>query len=255
MHPHLEGHTLKRFDGELGNLHMRVLEMGGLAGEQIRQALQALKEKDIILARRVISRDIEVDKLEVKADEEIANLLARRCPVARDLRAVLAFSKAISDLERIGDEAIKIADMAVQIYDNDSADPSTALLRDAHTIGRQSLIMLHEALDAFDNLDVARATKVAAGHSELELEFQCSIRRLATFIIEDPRNLGHTIKAVLIIKALERIGDHAKNIAEYIIYMVSGEDVRHHYNNGESPYKNQESLHTWDNPSTPDATE
>jgi phosphate transport system protein len=246
MHPHLEGHTFKRFDGELGTVHMRVLEMGGLVGEQIRQALQALKDKDVTLARRVMGHDIEVDRLEVKADEEIANLLARRCPVARDLRAVLAFSKAITDLERIGDEALKIADMAVQIYDNDSADPSTALLRDAHTIGRQSLIMLHEAIEAFDNLDVYRATKIAAGYSELEVEFQSSIRRLATFIIEDPRNLGHTIKVVLIIKALERIGDHAKNLAEYVIYIISGEDVRHHYNNGESPYKKAESLHSSD---------
>jgi phosphate transport system protein len=227
MHPQLEGHTVKRFDGELGALHMRVLEMGGLVADQIRLALKAIKDKDLKLAHKVIERDIQVDDLEVTVDMEIASVLARRCPVAKDLRMVLAVSKAINDLERMGDEALKIASQAISMYDSDSADPSSVLLRDIHTIGTQALHILNLTLDTFDNLDVDEAEAVVNSCVDLDVEFQCSFRRLATFIIEDARNLGHTIKVVSIIKALERIGDHAKNMSEYVIYIVSGEDVRH----------------------------
>lgn len=226
MHTRLEGHTVKRFDGELGTIHLRVLEMGGLVADQLSHALRAIKKKSLRDARQVVKRDSEADELEVKTDEEIASILARRCPVARDLRAVLVISKAITDLERIGDEAVKIAGLAIQMYDSDVPAPSQALLRDIYTVGREATSMLTEALQAFDDFDAERAEKLVASYGELDQEFQSSLRRLTTFILEDPRNLGHAIKVVLIVKALERVGDHAKNLAEYVIYLVSGQDVR-----------------------------
>ncbi len=232
----LEGHTHKRFDGELVNLHLKVLEMGGLAADQLRLALSVIKDKNLHLAHKVITRDIEVDELEVKVDEEIVSVLARRNPMARDLRAVISFSKIISDLERIGDEAVKISSLALQMYDNDGADPAASMLRDIVTMGRLVSAMLEDSLKVFDRLDAQHALDIVSGHTELEAEFQSSVRRLATFLMEDARNVGYIIKVVLITKALERIGDHSKNIAEYVIYLINGKDVRHHqWSNGGPP--------------------
>lgn len=230
----LEGHTHKRFDGELVNLHLKVLEMGGLALDQLRLARLALKEKDLRFAHQVIERDVEVDELEVTIDEEIANILARRNPMAKDLRAVLAFSKIIGELERIGDEAVKAATLALQMYDNDGSDPSTSMLRDISSMGRLVYAMLKDCLQILDHLDAERALEIVAGHSEVDAEFQASVRRLATFIMEDARCVGHSIKVVLCMKALERIGDHSRNLAEYVVFLVNGKDVRH-IRNGHNP--------------------
>ncbi len=223
----MEGHTVHRFDGELNNLHMLILEMGGLVLDQVRQSIVAVTEKNIAAARLVIQREPEVDGLEVKIDEENIIVIAKRCPVAKDLRITTAVSKAVTDLERIGDEAARIANQALQLYGSDTSDPSTHLLRDIKTMGNLSLRMLQDALDIFDTFDVARARVLARGNVELDEEFQSSLRRLATFVLEDARNVGHTINVTLIIKALERIGEHARNMAEYVIYLVNGEDVRH----------------------------
>lgn len=229
MSTHLEGHTVQRYDGELSSLHMLVVEMGGLVLGQVEAALQALREKDISEARQVIERDHDVNAREVKADEEIVSVIARRAPVARDLRTIMSMSKAIADLERIGDEAAKIASIILNIYDNDRSDPSAFLMRDIYTMGNLAVGMLREALEVFDNLDADHAEAVATGNTEMDAEFQSSIRRLATFIMEDSRNLGHAINIVLIIKALERVGDHSRNIAEYVVYLIKGKDVRHRY--------------------------
>lgn len=223
----MEGHTVHRFDGELNNLHMLILEMGGLVLDQVRQSILAVTEKNIAAARLVIQREPEVDGLEVKIDEENIIVIAKRCPVAKDLRITTAVSKAVTDLERIGDEAARIANQALQLYGSDTSDPSTHLLRDIKTMGNLSLRMLQDALDIFDTFDVARARVLARGNVELDEEFQSSLRRLATFVLEDARNVGHTINVTLIIKALERIGEHARNMAEYVIYLVKGEDIRH----------------------------
>lgn len=223
----MEGHTVHRFDGELNNLHMLILEMGGLVLDQVRQSIKAVTEKDIESARLVLQREPKVDALEVKIDEENIIVIAKRCPVAKDLRITTAVSKAVTDLERIGDEAARIANQVIQMYGNDTSDPSSHLLRDIRTMGKLSLRMLQEALDIFDNFDIQRARVLAGGNVELDEEFQSSLRRLATFVLEDARNVGHTINVTLIIKALERVGEHARNMAEYVIYLVKGEDVRH----------------------------
>ncbi|MGD8558285.1 MAG: phosphate signaling complex protein PhoU [Gammaproteobacteria bacterium] len=223
----MEGHTLQRFDGELNNLHMLILQMGGLVVDQVRLAIKAVTDKDLEAARLVVDREPDVDALEVKIDNETLTVIARRCPVAKDLRITTAVSKAVTDLERIGDEAARIANQAVQMYDNDSNDPSSHLLRDIRTMGKLSFQMLSDALEVFDTFDLPRAQQLAAGNIELDEEFQSSLRRLATFVLEDARNVGHVINVTLIMKALERIGEHARNLAEYVIYFIKGEDVRH----------------------------
>jgi len=230
----MEGHTVHRFDGELNNLHMLILEMGGLVLDQVRQSVKAVTEKSIEAARLVIQREPEVDALEVKIDEENIVVIAKRCPVAKDLRITTVVSKAVTDLERIGDEAARIANQALQLYGSDTSEPSNHLLRDITTMGNLSLRMLQDALDIFDTFDVTRARILARGNVELDEEFQSSLRRLATFVLEDARNVGHTINITLIIKALERIGEHARNMAEYVIYLVKGEDIRHQTATGNS---------------------
>ncbi len=222
-----EGHTVKRFDGELSHLHELGLEMGGLVIDQLQRAIKALNDKGLDAARNIIARDHLVNELELKADEAIVRLIARRQPMGGDLRIVMAISKAVTDLERIGDEAKKIGDLVLRIYDNDAADPNQNLLRDVTTMGKLASSMLRQSLMAFDGLDPAEAMAVIGGHPELDSEFQSGLRRLTTFILEDSRNVGHAINIVLAIKALERIGDHAKNIAQYVVYMVQGKDVRH----------------------------
>ena len=223
----LEEHTVKRFDQELSDLHALVLRMGGLVQDQIGRAMVALRDEDIELARDVIARDHMVNFLEVQADEQAVNLLALRQPMARDLRMIMSLEKTVSDLERIGDEAEHIARMTVQIYGSGGPMPGSKLLRDTHSMSRLAKFMLQDALDSLARLDVEKALKVSKCDVELDSEFQSALRRLATYIMEDSRNVGHTINVTFILKSLERMGDHAKNIAEYVVYLVKGKDVRH----------------------------
>jgi len=223
----LEGHTVRRYDGELNTLHLLVLEMGGLVLDQCKLALESLKTGDLEATRRVLSREAQVDALELKLDDNVWWVVGRRGPVARDLRVVMAFSKAITDLERIGDEAARIANTTLSVYDDEVRRPSRKLLRDVHTMGKIAIGMLQDAVALYDTYDLASAEGLLRRHAELDVEFQSSLRRLSTFILEDARNVGHAINAVLLVKAVERIGDHARNLAEYVIYLVRGEDVRH----------------------------
>jgi phosphate transport system protein len=223
----LEGHTVHRYDGELNNLHLRVLEMGGLVLDQVRHALRALQDKDTGFANTVLEREHEVDNLELEIDDDVITMIAKRGPVARDLRIIMSISKTITDLERIGDEAARIGHIAKAIYESERSAPSGHLMRDVIKMAQLGVEMLQEALEAFDSLNATHARALVCRENELDLEFQSSLRRLATFLLEDARNVGHAIHIVLLIKCIERIGDHARNIAEYIIYMVRGEDVRH----------------------------
>jgi phosphate transport system protein len=223
----LEGHTVRRYDGELNSLHLLVLEMGGLVLDQCRLALDALKTGDLDATRRVLARETQVDALELKLDDNVWWVVGRRGPVARDLRVVMAFSKAVTDLERIGDEAVRIAHTTVAVYDDEVRRPSRKLMRDVQTMGKLAIGMLQDAVSLYDTFDLNVAEGLLRRHAELDMEFQSSLRRLSTFILEDARNVGHAINTVLLVKALERIGDHARNLAEYIIYLVRGEDVRH----------------------------
>lgn len=223
----MEGHTVHSYDGELSNLHILILEMGGLVLDQVRQSVHALIEEDLDAAKNVIAREPLVDKLEVQADNEIVSVIAKRCPVAKDLRIITAVSKAVTDLERVGDEAARIAHMALSIYENERTSPNTQLLRDINSMGKLAIAMLKDSLDIFDNFDLQRAQQLAKCDIELDAEFQSCFRRITTYILEDARNVGHAINIVLIVKSLERVGDHARNLAEYIIFLIKGEDVRH----------------------------
>jgi phosphate transport system protein len=227
----LEGHTVQRYNGELNNLHLKVMEMGCLVLDQARLALLALQTEDANDANTVVEREQQVHALERTIDDEVITVIAKRSPVARDLRVIMSMSKVITDLERIGDEAARIASIGKGLYEPEHNQPGKNLLRDVTTMGQLALKMLQESLESFDSLNASHANALVCRENELDLEFQSSLRRLATFLLEDARNVGHSIHIVLMIKAIERIGDHARNIAEYVIYMVRGEDVRHRLGN------------------------
>ena len=221
-----EGHTIKRYDGELEHLRILVLEMGGLVINQLDDALAAFKARDLGLAQKVVAKDGEVDYLEVHADEEIAKIIAKRCPLSSDLRLVMAVSKSVSDLERIGDEAVRIAGLAIQLFGGESSDPNSQMLRDINRIGDMALSGLRSAVEIFDVWDEEKALQVIENHRAMEEEFQADLRHLLTYVLEDYRNIGFAISVVIVIKALERIGHHAQNLAEYVVFQVYGEDIR-----------------------------
>ena len=222
-----EGHIVRRYDGELSHLHYLVLELGGLTLSQVRDAREGLCDRNTELLEKVIEREKEVDAGELHADSEIVQLIARRTPVGGDLRLVFAVSKSITDLERIGDEAARVANLGMQLFGNDGADPNPVLLHDIASMGALALSQLERALRVVDRWDATQAEALLKAHAELDFEFQSAFRRIVTFIIEDPRNIGFAVNIVLIIKAFERIGEHAQNLAEYVLYQIGGEDVRH----------------------------
>jgi len=222
-----EGHTVKRYDAELARLRELVLEMGGLVISQTEKAVRALRKQDLDAARLVEKREPTVNEFDILAEKEMNKIIALRQPVAGDLRLIIGVSKAISDLERIGDEALKIARIAIRLYDSDESSPNKKLLRDVKIMRGIATEMLYSALDAFDTMDMKRAIEIAKEDDELDNEFQSATRRLTTYVMEDSRNMGHAMNILLVVKALERIGDHAKNIAEYVVFLVKGRDVRH----------------------------
>ena len=223
--PTTEHHTSKQFDAELEALRARVLQMGGLVESQIVRAMDALVGGNVELANEVITDDHRVNALEVAIDEDSTHVIARRQPAAGDLRMVMAIVKTITDLERIGDEAEKIARMAKQMYESDRLHvPRFVEVRRASDV---ALDMLRRALDAFARLDVGAAAQVVRQDIDLDDQFRSIVRQLITFMMEDPRTISTSIEIFSIAKALERIGDHAKNMAEYVIYLVKGKDVRH----------------------------
>lgn len=226
MQDSLEGHADNRYDGELNEIHLLMLEMGGLALNQSQLAMRSLIDRDTDAAQEVLTRESRVDALEVKADEQILDVIGRRGPVARDLRVVMAFSKAVKDLERIGDEAARIAKVTLYFNRESGSHPSKSQVRDIYTMGELAISVLGRSLEAFDDLDAERATRLLSKSEELEVEFQSALRRLTTFVLEDARNVGHVVNITLVIKSLERIGQLAVNLAEYVVYLVSGLDVR-----------------------------
>lgn len=221
------GHTVKRFDGEMSYLSQLVLEIGGLVLDQVERALNALRNEDPEAAREVIERDRQVNALDVKIDDEIVKLLVRRQPVASDLRDVITIAKTVTDLERAGDEIRKIGLLVERLYENGNPSPNSSLLRDIDGMAKYAASMLRESLDSFETADLAKAVDVIRRDREIEETFQDALRRLTTYIMEDSRNVGHAVEIVLGLRALERIGGHAKNIAGYVIYFSTGKDVRH----------------------------
>jgi phosphate transport system protein len=222
-----EGHIVRRYDGELSHLHYLVLEIGALALTQVKDARDALCDRDLILAQRVISREKDVDACELRADSDIVQLIALRTPVGSDLRLVFAVAKSITDLERVGDEAARIANLGLQLFGSEGADPNPILLHDIASMGALAVGQLENALHVVDRWDQELAEELLEAHEELDFEFQAAFRRLVTFIMQDPRNIGFAVNIVLIIKAFERIGEHAQNLAEYVLYQIAGRDIRH----------------------------
>lgn len=218
-------HISRQFDAELEAIRANVLQMGGLVESQIKSAIESLLSGDTALMSRVIADDHRVNALEVKIDENCSQVIARRQPTAGDLRLIMAVVKTITDLERIGDEAEKIARMAKLL-----SQKSELVIPRYHEIKHASEIaleMLRKSLDAFARLDVAMAAQVVRMDDQVDEEFRAIMRYLITFMMEDPRTISTSLEILFIAKAIERIGDHAKNMSEYVIYMVKGRDVRH----------------------------
>ena len=219
-----EHHTSKQFDAELEAVRTRVLQMGGMVEQQIVRAVDGLSSGDMSVINEVIEDDHRVNTLEVQLDEDCSHIIARRQPAASDLRLLIAVIKTITDLERIGDEAEKIARMAKLIY---AAERMHMPRMEMKNMAGLALAMLRKALDAFARLDTKAAVEVVRQDEAVDAEFRAVLRQLITFMMEDPRTISRCIEVLFIAKAIERIGDHAKNMAEYVIYMVQGRDVRH----------------------------
>ncbi|MBK8738552.1 MAG: phosphate signaling complex protein PhoU [Betaproteobacteria bacterium] len=218
-------HVSTQFDADLDTLVSQVLRMGGLVEQQIVDALAGFANGDIVALDRVIAADHEVNAMEVGVDRECSTIIAKRQPTARDLRLMMAIIKTITDLERSGDEAAKIARMAKQIFERER--PKMPRIADIKTAADIALGMLRKVLDAFARLDAVAAAAIIREDQAIDDEFRSILRQLITFMMEDPRTISRSIEIVFIAKAIERIGDHAKNIAEYVIYIVKGTDVRH----------------------------
>jgi phosphate transport system protein len=217
-------HISGQFNEELDGVKSSMLEMGGLVEQQISAAVKALVNTESGEAELVVARDDEVNDLEVAIEEECSRILARRQPAASDLRLVLAISKVITDLERIGDEAAKIARQAIKLSE-EGASPSGYI--EMRHIGQHVTAMVRSSLDAFARLDVEAAVNVAQEDDLVDQEYGSAMRSLVTYMMEDPRVIGSVLNEMWALRSLERIGDHARNIAEHVIYLVKGLNVRH----------------------------
>ena len=218
-------HINRQYDQDLEAIRGRIMQMGGLVEAQLRTAVAAYLDGDMARAEQVIADDSRVNELELAIDGDLGQIIVRRQPAASDLRLILAVSKIVTDIERIGDEATKIARMARDIHAQGSqAGPRLV------TVGHLSEVaigMLRRALDAFARLDAAAAARICGEDAAIDEEFRAILRQLITFMMEDPRTISTSLQVVWVAKAFERIGDHAKNIAEHVIYVVKGRDVRH----------------------------
>jgi phosphate transport system protein len=223
----VEGHTARAFDTALTELRLHVVAMGGLAIDQVSTAVRALLDGDATLADIVLARESQLNKFERDIDREAFRLIALHQPVAGDLRMAKAVTRITVELERVGDESKKIARFAGRLATGDPPGPVRAVARYLLHMAELTAGMLREAVRAFDEADPALARAVASRDSELDAEFAAALRQLLTLVMEDQRILGATIDTVFALKGLERIGDHAKNIAEQVVFVSSGEDVRH----------------------------
>ncbi|GAB0109865.1 phosphate signaling complex protein PhoU [Pseudoalteromonas distincta] len=223
MDHNINKHISGRFNQELENVRNHVLNMGGLVEQQLNSALDAVSRNDAELAQKVRQNDYKVNAMEVSIDEECTRIIARRQPAASDLRLVIAIAKTIADLERIGDEAERIAKVALDSFTKDQQD----LLVNIENMGRQVLKMLHDVLDAFARMDVQRAFEVHKEDAKVDREYEAITRQIMTYMMEDPRSIPKIMDLVWSVRSLERIGDRCQNIAEYIIYFVNGKDIRH----------------------------
>ncbi|MBU3542949.1 phosphate signaling complex protein PhoU [Polynucleobacter sp. MWH-Loch1C5] len=221
----VDKHLSSQFDADLNSVCGKLLEMGGLVESQVSMGMRAFAQLDAELADQVMARERDVNTMEVEIDSACTELIARRQPTARDLRLVMAISKAITNLERAGDEADRIARRTKHIMeDSASHGINTAEIRLA---GQMAISLLRRSLDSFARLDTSAAADVVSEDKQIDEEFRAFVRKLVTYMMEDPRTISVALDMLFIAKAVERIGDHAKNIAEFVIYIVKGTDVRH----------------------------
>ena len=218
-------HLSKQFDADLETLRSGVLQMGGLVESQIRGAIEAFANGNTDLIEQIIANESRVNECEVQIDDDCSHIIVKRQPAAGDLRLIMAISKTVTDLERIGDEAEKIARMSKRIHEQGGHHAQRfPSIRHAAQV---AVKMLRQALDAFARLDAANAADVLKEDSEIDNEFRSVLRQLITHMMEDPRTISASLETIWVAKAIERIGDHAKNVAEQVIYIVRGTDVRH----------------------------
>ncbi|HRZ02406.1 MAG TPA: phosphate signaling complex protein PhoU [Burkholderiaceae bacterium] len=219
-------HSSRVYDQELENMRSRVLQMGGLVEAQIKMALDAFDSGDVATAEQAIAADRRVNELELELDKLVNHVIARRQPTAGDLRMIMGVAKTITDIERSGDEAAKIARAVIWLRDKDSAGRFNRI-PDIRSSGEAALTMFRHALDAFARMDAGAAAATIREDQAVDDRFRAILRQLVTYMMEDPRAITPSIDTVWIAKAIERIGDHAKNIAEHVIFIAQGEDVRH----------------------------
>lgn len=220
----LDQHISQQFNADLEDLKTQLLEMGGLVERQVADAVNAISNADSRLAETVLENEPRIDEYEVNIDEQCTTVLARRQPAAGDLRMVLAVSKTTRDLERMGDEAKKIAQLALILCEEGVSPRGYVELRH---IGNSVLKMIHHTLDAFARYDLNQALTVAREDREVDREYKSTMRELMTYMMEDPRSISRVLNVMWALRSLERLGDHSRNIAEHLIYMVKGKDVRH----------------------------
>jgi phosphate transport system protein len=218
-------HLSTQFDAEINSVSTRVLEMGGLVEAQIAQAVHSLRHLDMDAARAVLQGEKRVNQMEVDIDADITQIIARRQPTARDLRLLVAISKTITNLERAGDEAARIARMTRDIVE--SGTPLGISINDLEHTANLAIEQLRRSLDCFARLDEKAAVEIVESDSRIDEEFDGFTRKVITFVMEDPRTITAMLDLMFVAKAIERIGDHAKNIAEFVIYIVRGTDIRH----------------------------
>ncbi|BCV37007.1 MULTISPECIES: phosphate signaling complex protein PhoU [Shewanella] len=219
----LNKHISGQFSAELEDIRNRVLAMGGMVERQLEQALDALGSLDAELAQKVIEGDHKVNGMEVMIDEECTRIIAKRQPAASDLRLVIAISKTIADLERIGDACVRIAKAAQEKRSNNQQP----LLVSIESMGRHATRMLNSTLDALARMDAESALELHKEDAKLDKEYEGIIRQLMTYMMEDPRSIPGVLDVLWAARAVERVGDRCKNICEYVIYYVKGKDVRH----------------------------
>lgn len=220
-------HSSKQYDHELESIRSRVLQMGGLVEAQLKLAIEAFDTEDVARADEVIAADRRVNELEVELDRAVNNVIARRQPTASDLRLIMGVAKTIVDIERIGDEATKIARVARWLHEKKVPNVRLPRVPDVHACGTIVTSMLRGSLDSFARLDVAAAAGIIRDDRGVDERFRAILRQLITFMMEDPRTISASIDIIWAAKAIERIGDHAKNIAEHVIFIAQGEDIRH----------------------------
>jgi phosphate transport system protein len=218
-------HTVRQYDVELEGIRTRVLQMGGYVELQVVKALEGFLYGDMAVIERVIENDKRVNELEIELDEACTQIIAKRQPAASDLRSVLVVSKVVTDLERVGDEAKKIAKVARSIHTPDAV-ATTPRVQLQH-LGNLAVELLRKALDSMARLDIPSATEVVTQDKDVDAEFKSVMRQLITYMMEDPRTISRSIDVLFAAKSLERIGDHAKNVSQHVVFLVDGRDVRH----------------------------